>query len=117
MYFQIIIAIFAIFALYRVIAQFLKHRITRNELFFWIIFWILVLAVGTFPSIINYIANIVGIGRGVDVAIYLSILIIFYLLFKVFVRLDRIDKDLTKIVRKISLSDSNKSEKNLTDKL
>ena len=110
MYFQVIITIFVIYALYRVIIQFYSKEISRMEFFFWIIFWLSVLTIGVFPSIINYIANIIGVGRGVDVAIYFSILIIFYLIFKIFVRIDKIDKDLTKIVRKVSIMEKTKKD-------
>jgi hypothetical protein len=48
------------------------------------------------------------VGRGVDLVIYISVLILFYLIFRTLVRLDKIEKDITKIVREVALKDQDK---------
>ena len=40
-----------------------------------------------------------GVGRGVDTAMYLSLLVIFYLLFRSFAKIEDLDRQLTRIVR------------------
>jgi hypothetical protein len=79
--------------------------ISLQEFVLWTIFWFMVGFVVILPETTSLIANLVGVGRGVDLVIYLSILILFYLVFRILVRLDKIDKDVTKIVRTIALKE------------
>ncbi|OGY42612.1 MAG: hypothetical protein A2Y82_02875, partial [Candidatus Buchananbacteria bacterium RBG_13_36_9] len=83
--------------------------ISLQEFLLWTIFWFLVGFVVILPETTSLVANFVGVGRGVDLVIYISILILFYLVFRVLVRLDKIDKDVTKIVRKIALGSEESS--------
>lgn len=111
MIFQIIVGIVILIILSRVILKYNKREISKFELLFWIIFWIIILTIVLFPEIINYIANILGVGRGADVAIYIGILLIFYIIFKIYIRIDKIEKDMTKLVRKIALMEKDRKEK------
>ncbi|MFH1712743.1 MAG: DUF2304 domain-containing protein, partial [Candidatus Jacksonbacteria bacterium] len=51
-------------------------------------------------------ANWAGIGRGVDLIIYLSLIFLFSALFFILVRLERLERDVTKIVRKRTLEEN-----------
>jgi len=112
MTFQIIAGLIILIILSRVVLKYSKKEISRFEILFWVIFWIGILVVIIFPEITNFIANKVGIGRGADVAVYASILLIFYVIFKIYTRIDRIEKDMTKLVRKISIQEKNKKDLN-----
>ena len=105
---QIIIIIFAIFALSRVILRFKKRLIKPKEFVAWILLWIFVIILALIPGFIGRVASIVGIGRGTDVLIYSSILVIFYLVFKMYLRLEKIERDITKVVRKLTLGRNKK---------
>jgi small membrane protein len=65
----------------------------------WTIVWLGVIVIDFFPYSIAHIANLVGIGRGVDLIIYLAIIAIFFFLFKINERQSKIDKKISKIVR------------------
>jgi len=41
--------------------------------------------------------------KGADLAIYISILFLFYLVFKLIVKFDKQERDMTKLVREIAL--------------
>jgi hypothetical protein len=56
------------------------------------------------PDMASVIARIVGIGRGVDLVIYAAITLLFVMVFKVFLTLDRLEQKLTDMVRKDALS-------------
>ncbi len=49
------------------------------------------------------LAHLLGIGRGADMVMYLGLILIFYLLFKVYVRLEQMDREITQIVRAVTL--------------
>ena len=100
---QILLILFIIYAVIKVALRYKDKIISLQEFVLWTIFWFMVGFVIILPSATSLAANWVGVGRGVDLAIYISILILFYLVFRILARLDKIDKDVTKIVRKIAL--------------
>jgi len=108
---QIILVLFIIYAVIKVASRYKDKIISLQEFVLWTIFWFIVGFVIILPETTSLIANLVGVGRGVDLVIYLSILILFYLVFRILVRLDKIDKDVTKIVRTIALKEEEKKDK------
>jgi len=100
---QIIIVLFALFAWSRAFLRFREGKLTRNELIFWSIGWLLVIIIVLLPGTTNILARTFGVGRGADVVVYISIIVLFYLIFKLYVKLDSLEKDITKIVREIAL--------------
>jgi len=108
---QIILLIFIIYAVIKVALRYKDKIISLQEFVLWTIFWFTVGFVIILPSTTSLVANWVGVGRGVDLVIYISILILFYLVFRILARLDKIDKDVTKIVRKIALGKESEEDK------
>ena len=80
-----------------------RDAITTREFFLWACLWGIGGVLVLFPDVMQTIANIVGIGRGVDLVVYLALMILFIALFYVLVRLERIERDITKIVRSLAL--------------
>src|SRR3989344_9383897 len=101
--FQIIVLLFVLFAVSRVILRFRDKKINVFELSFWSLIWIAVAVVLFIPQITTPIARILDIGRGIDVAVYLAIVLLFYLVFRLYVKIDAMGQDLTQVVREISL--------------
>ena len=50
------------------------------------------------------------IASGIELVVYLSVVIAFYLIFRIFVRLDRIEKNITKVVREVAIRDARETE-------
>ncbi|PWB38301.1 MAG: hypothetical protein C3F02_04830 [Parcubacteria group bacterium] len=104
-YLQIIITLFTVFILLKLFRQKQQSKISLTAFSTWLLLWLFVLVVFWQPNTATYLANLLGIGRGSDLVVYFSIIIIFYLLFKIFVRLNKLDSDLTKLVRQDTLKD------------
>lgn len=105
---QIILLIFIIFVLSRTVLQFRRGLISSKELTFWFILWLAVGVVVILPQTASFLANLLGVGRGADLVIYLSIVVLFYIVFRIFIRLDRLDREITKIVRELALQKKDK---------
>ncbi len=103
---QIIALIFAIFALTKVILRLRKKKLTINEFIFWASIWTILIILSIFPDISYNIANFFGFGRGLDFFIVSSILLILYLIFRIFVKLEELDSKITKLARSIALKES-----------
>lgn len=108
---QILGIIFALFALSRAYLRFKDNRLTKNEFVFWALIWFVVIAIALVPSILSIFSNILGIQRGMDLIIAISILVLFYLIFRLYVGLEGVKREITTLVRKVALEDKNKKKK------
>lgn len=102
---QVLLAAFAVFALSRVVARFRQGSVAAIQLAFWTVIWAGILLVVVLPETTSAVARVLGVGRGADVAVYLAIVAVFYLLFRVFTRLDAIERQITRLVRRDALKD------------
>jgi hypothetical protein len=107
---QIILLVFFLFAWSRVLKKYRSSEIKLKELIIWSVFWLVAGAVVLSPNSTNMIAGIVGIGRGADLVVYISLALLFYILFRIFYRLEKIEKNITKITRELALKDNEKKE-------
>jgi hypothetical protein len=99
--------LFSLFALFAIISVWSKKRVgllSVGGTVFWIIFWLLAVVFVWWPDSTVKLANFLGIGRGSDLVLYVSLVVIFYLLFRLGVRLESINRDITKIVRDKTLN-------------
>jgi len=108
--FQIILLAFLVFALSRVLLRIKSKEITIREFIFWALIWTIAILVLLFPEIIIELSDYVGIGRGVDVIIYGSIALLFYLLFRLYVKLENIENSITKLVREVAIEKKRKEK-------
>ncbi len=108
---QLLIVLFALFALTRVILRYREKQITTTEFLLWIIIWISLVIVSAAPELLSLPSRLLGIGRGVDVIIYLGLIGLFYLVFRLFVNLENQKRELTKLVREIALMRADPKEK------
>jgi len=114
---QIIIFVFIFFVISRIISRFRLGDITSRELTIWLIFWLLVAAATYAPQQTDVVAQWVGVARGADLLVYLSIMALFFLVFKIIVRVEKLDKDITIIVRHAALNSQSKPRIQKEDKL
>ncbi len=96
---QILAIIFVIFALWRVITKQRRHELKLVEFLMWFVFWLAVGIAFLTPQSLTRLANILGIGRGADLVLYVAVVVVFYLMFRIFVRLEKMEKDITKLTR------------------
>jgi hypothetical protein len=104
---QIIITLFALFALSRVYLRFKEKKLSSLSFLFWLAIWVFGVWAVLDPAITSRVANFLGIGRGVDAVIYASIAILFYLIFRIYILLDDTQKQITQLTRSIALSKFN----------
>ncbi|HNP75091.1 MAG TPA: DUF2304 domain-containing protein [bacterium] len=89
----------------RLVAQFRNQKISGWEFIGWSGLWLGAIVVILFPDITSFLAIKVGVTRGVDLVIYVSIILVFYLLLKLLLRIEKIEKDITKLCRQAALKD------------
>ena len=104
---KVIIIAFVAFVLWRTFIRFRKSEITIQEVVIWSVFWLLVVGVTLVPQQTDTISQYLGVERGADLLVYLSVITLFFLVFRIIVKLEKIDKDITKVVRNTALTDNN----------
>jgi len=75
---QFLLVVFALFAITKTFRQFKNGKLTLAFLFLWILFWAIVGVVVVLPQTTDTLARFVGVGRGVDAIMYVSIIALFY---------------------------------------
>lgn len=84
--------------------QYRRRAIAASAAALWSLLWAAAAVLVLWPELSSRFAAAVGVGRGVDLVLYIAILAIFYLLFRLIVRLERIERSITDIVRKDALT-------------
>jgi hypothetical protein len=102
---QIIVLAFLAFAFSRVYLRVKSGQISWGMFFFWSLIWVMAILTTLKPEITSILAKKFGIGRGIDAAIYLSIVVLFYLVFRLHVYLEDLNHKITKLIREISLQE------------
>ena len=105
---QVCILLFAGFAITRTLFQFKRGALTIAWFLFWMIFWFGTGLVAALPQTTDVIARFVGVGRGADVVIYVSLTALFYFIFRLYVKIEHVESELTRLVRKLSLDELKK---------
>ena len=100
---QLLLLIFLLFAISRVILRFRGGQIKLTEFGFWGALFATAIVVVLYPTETTKLANSLGIGRGVDLVVYASIVLLFYLVFRIYVMLEDIRNETTEVVRKFAL--------------
>ncbi|MDD2353973.1 MAG: DUF2304 family protein [Patescibacteria group bacterium] len=111
---QQIIAIFIIaLFIWRLILQKKKQKINNNEFFFWMSFWSLgIIAIIFIRQIDSFLIYLGFSGSGINFLLYLSVLALFYLIFKLRLALAKTEANITKIARQIALDQERENKNN-----
>lgn len=103
---QIIIIVFALFALTRTVLRFREGRVSPGWGVLWVLVWIGLGLVACLPQTASAFARFLGVGRGVDAVMYLAVIALFYVVFRVFVRLEKIEHDITLLTREMAVREA-----------
>jgi small membrane protein len=100
---QFLLLAFALAALAKALHSYKRRRMAPLDFLFWGLVWIGTASIIVFPDATSFVAHLLGIGRGADLIMYLSLLISFYLIFRLYVALARLEQAITALVRAIAL--------------
>lgn len=100
---QIVLLAFILFAISRVYLRAKEKILSPQTYIFWMLIW-LAAAFGIIqPATTSKLAEIFGVGRGVDIIVYISLALVFYLVFRIYVMIEDIRHEITYIVRQVAL--------------
>lgn len=105
---QIMLLIIITIIILRLIAKKRSKELSGRQFSGWLLIWLLASVVVIWPDLTVWLANYVGIGRGSDLVVYLAIIFLFYFVFRLLLRIEKMEKNLTKVVREETLKDNDK---------
>ncbi|MBP9761177.1 MAG: DUF2304 family protein [Candidatus Magasanikbacteria bacterium] len=106
--FQLLFTSFTLYAIFIVVQRKKEALLGMKGMLFWLFFWIASLVSVWWPNSTSVLAHALGIGRGVDLIIYVSIALIFFLLFKLHIKIESVGRDVTKLVRTAAIHTATK---------
>lgn len=105
MFQQILAIITIIFFIIRLFHQKRKKQIQINEFIFWLIFWLSSLVAIIFiKKVDSLVANIGFSASGIEILLYIAVITLYYLIFRMRVKLEKQKKEITEITRHIALN-------------
>jgi hypothetical protein len=106
---QVSVVCLAVLMAIKTAIDFKKNRVTLPIFIFWTILWLAIIAVAVLPQVTGFLDEILaGQGRGLDAIVYLSIFSIFFIIFKIIAKLERLEREITAIVRHLAIKDPKK---------
>ena len=103
---QIVLIVFFLFALLKVVGRFRSGELSIKGAVLWSLFWVGAAVVALLPNSAAYVAELVGIGRGADLVVYVALVLVFFIIFRLMIKIEMLNKDITKLTRKISLQEN-----------
>lgn len=103
MLYQILVVIIVVFAILLVFDRFHEKKTSLQTFVLWAVLWFVLAIFALFPESSTDLANLIDIGRGLDLVIIFGIIGSYYLIFRIYLKLEKMDQDITDLIRKISM--------------
>jgi hypothetical protein len=100
---QIFAMIFFVFSLSRTILRARDGSLRLRGMLMWVVIWLGLAAIVLYPPLSTRLASLLGIGRGSDLIVYTAVAVLFYLVFRLYVAIEHIEREITALVRQDAL--------------
>jgi len=109
---EIVSTVVALFFISRAMVRIKKRELSLREGIAWMVLWACVGFIVLYPKVADYAAGAIGLktATGIDLVVYIAVAVLFYLLFRIFVRIERIEHNITELVRKTALDAREKKD-------
>jgi len=99
----VVFVVFALFAFSRAVLGFRAGKLSWRMLALWSFVWASVILFLLFPEVFEALTRLVGMERPLDFVIVVGIVGAYYLVFRIYVYLEDIRSDMSKVVREVSI--------------
>jgi small membrane protein len=101
---QVFSVLLAAIAISKSYVDFRSRQESLQIFLFWIITWTMIVIVALFPSIIDVLINAFGGGRtGLGTFFGMALVFLYFVVYRVYVKIERMDQKLTKMVQELAL--------------
>jgi len=106
---QFVLIFVILFAISRVYLRWRENVLTPRTALFWVTIWACALLGVILPQTTTKVAEFFGVGRGVDIIVYISLTLLFYLVFRIYVMIEDIRNEITFLIRKLALAETTRN--------
>ncbi len=103
--YQIIIFLLAASLILRTVFLFLRRKKSIRELLLAIFIWGNLGLIGVYPNITVFIAKVTGFQEGINALIVVCLIILFYTVLSLTLKIDKMENSITRMVRQEALQD------------
>ena len=101
---QILVIVFALFALSRAVLRLKGNEIRLKEFLLWSFVWVVAIVITALPSTAIFVSRLFGVGRAVDLIMYIGLIVNFYLMFRLYVKAEKMEHAITILTRENAIS-------------
>lgn len=116
MIYQYIGLLVGIIAIIITFLRFKDGKMSLNLLMVWSGIWILLIIFSVYPEATSILALVTGIGRGLDIILILGLIGCYYLIFRIYDMIEKIEEDMTELVREIALKNDDSGQKSAEER-
>lgn len=102
--YSILFPIISIIAMIFFLIRYLTEKQSLATTILWTVLWLFVILFSIFPAASERFASLFGITRGLDFIIIVGFVVMLYVLFRLYGKLDKLQDDLNKVVKEMALS-------------
>jgi len=107
--YQWLAPIIGVFFIYRTVVQYLRRKRTLVAMIVWVLFWISITLMAIIPNPVSMkIASLLGFRSNVTAVIFVSIALLFLFVFYLSSTIEKLEHQMTDLVRKIAIEEKNK---------
>lgn len=107
---KILITLFVAFAVSRVVLRYRDKSFGAFALVFWSLIWGVILFFAWMPRSSDTIANILGVGRGVEALLAVAVVGLLYAVFRLYVKLEWVEHEITILTRRLALKEQDRQK-------
>jgi len=108
--FEIIFTLFAFFAWSRAILRYRESKISNKDLLLWTAIWFGMVTIISIPGKADYIARVFGVRNGAEFMFFIAISILFYSVYRLYVKANEAERQITNLVRQLALQGRKKNK-------
>ncbi len=110
--YQWLVPVIGIFYIARTFLQFRKNKRGLTSTLIWVVFWATISTLAVIPNPISFkIANLLGFKSNINAVIFVALGWLFLLVFYLSTTIDRMERQITELVRKIAMNEQNTEKK------
>ncbi len=103
--YQLLTPLFAIIMLLKGVSSLNRGEMSVRKFILWIFVWAGISVIAIRPQFVSVFADLTGLESGINALIFFGFIFLFYLVFKLFIILEHLERDVTNIVRKKAIED------------
>jgi len=111
--YQWLVPLMCFFFIVRTVLQYRKRKRSLQGTFIWVIFWSILIILAIIPNEASYkVAQVLGFKSNINAIIFVALGLLFLFVFYLSSTVDRLETQITELVRKLALDDQKRGNRN-----